>query len=483
MSKKNKSLRAAKAAKKVVTTNATTTTTKPEETKVETAEVTKVIEEAQAEVKKETPTETKKVEKVEVTETTKQKPKKEGEYPPKTNKKEIPTEPPVEDVVPEVVIPPKNETKPTNDIVKGYKVNSLKHLADGDRISADAGITLMNLIHKRYLSNPDLPENFKKAISNQFDAMALAHLIHWNEQTVTELTESGIKVNEEIFDAISEGLATYFNIQVKALPTGEDKQLKIQFDTPEEVKQEVQNTERAKKNGPLPTYSADKKEEEVVSDLETIMAASNGMGPNLENAIIYAKKAFNMEKEEPAKVLCAIMGKLTHSNVLLNGYGRSIFGSMTINDSPFTGIALLKKHLPKWKDQELIALSRLFFSLGAQINLNALNKSKKENEKIAPDAYLKPFNTLFKSLNDKIINDIINTIDNPANVVAVPKTNGLSTDNFNCEKIISQLKTAYGAQLNKKQIKEIMSKTLNSFQKEEINPFSTYVEKGYSLID
>lgn len=477
MSKKNKSLRAAKAAKKVVTTNTTTTTTKPEETKVETAEVAEVIEEAKAEVKKETPTETKKVE---VTETTKSKPKKEGEYPPKA-KKDIPTEPPVEDVVPEVVIPPKTET--TSDIVKGYKVNSLKHLADGDRISADAGITLMNLIHKRYLSNPDLPENFKKAISNQFDAMALAHLIHWNEQTVTELTESGIKVNEEIFDAISEGLATYFNIQVKALPTGEDKQLKIQFDTPEEVKQEVQNTERAKKNGPLPTYSAGKKEEEIVSDLETIMAASNGMGPNLENAITYAKKAFNMEKDEPAKVLCTIMGKLTHSNVLLNGYGRSIFGSMTTNDSPFTGIALLKKHLPKWKDNELIALSRLFFSLGAQINLNMLNKSKKEKEKIAPDAYIKPFNALFKSLNDKIINDIVNTIDNPANVVAVPKTEGLFVDNFNCEKIISQLKTAYGAQLNKKQIKEIMSKTLNSFQKEEINPFSTYVEKGYSLTD
>lgn len=482
MSKKNKNLRAAKAAKTVV--KPSTTTTKSEETKVETAEVTKVIEEAQAEVKKEvkkeTPTEPKKVE---VTESAKQKPKKEGEYPPKTNKKEIPTEPPVEDVVPEVVIPPKTETKPTSDIVKGYKVNSLKHLADGDRISADAGITLMNLIHKRYLSNPDLPENFKKTISNQFDAMALAHLIHWNEQTVTELTESGIKVNEEIFDAISEGLATYFNIQVKALPTGEDRQLKIQFNTPEEVKQEVQNTEKAKKTGPLPTYSADKKEEEVVSDLETIMAANNGMGPNLENAIIYAKKAFNMEKEEPAKVLCAIMGKLTHSNVLLNGYGRSIFGSMTTNDSPFTGIALLKKHLPKWKDQELIALSRLFFSLGAQIDLNTLNKSKKEKEKIAPEAYLKPFNTLFKSLNDKIINDIINTIDNPANTVAVPKVAGLMTDNFNCEKIISQLKSAYGAQLNKKQIKEIMSKTLNSFQKEEINPFSTYVEKGYSLID
>ena len=478
MSKKNKSLRAAKAAKKVVN-NATTTTTKPEETKVETAEVAEVIEEAKTEVKKETPTETKKVE---GTETTKQKPKKEGEYPPKT-KKDIPTEPPIEDVTPEVVIPSKTETKPTSDIIKGYKVNSLKHLADGDRISADAGITLMNLIHKRYLSNPDLPENFKKAISNQFDAMALAHLIHWNEQTVTELTESGIKVNEEIFDAISEGLATYFNIQVKALPTGEDKQLKIQFDTPAEVKQEVQNTERAKKNGPLPTYSAGKKEEEIVSDLETIMAANNGMGPNLENAIIYAKKAFNMEKDEPAKVLCTIMGKLTHSNVLLNGYGRSIFGSMTTNDSPFTGIALLKKHLPKWKDNELIALSRLFFSLGAQINLNMLNKSKKEKEKIAPDAYIKPFNALFKSLNDKIINDIVNTIDNPANVVAVPKTEGLFVDNFNCEKIISQLKTAYGAQLNKKQIKEIMSKTLNSFQKEEINPFSTYVEKGYSLTD
>lgn len=394
------------------------------------------------------------------------------EVKPKKENKQKPKEEP-EEVIPEVVAP---EKKTFTEKAKPYQSMALNNLAKGDRISADQGITLMNLIHHRYLSNPDLSTEFKNAMSQQFDAMALASLIHWNEQTKLELGETGINVNKELFDAISDGLATYFGIEIKSLPSDNSKQLKIDFDTPVEIKKEVENRQRVKKDGPLPTYDKNKKEEEVISDLETILAASNGMGPNLENAITYAKKAFAMEKDSPEKVLCTIMGKLTHSNVLLNGWGRAVFGSMTINDSPFTGISLIKKHLPKWSDANIVALSKILFSLGAQIEINTLNKTKEP--KITDIDYLKPWNNLFKSLNDKIINDIVATTSN-GQTVKVPKIDGLSTDNFDSKKIIDQIKSAYGNTLNDKQVKKTMSMLLNLFQKEEVKPLSNYVEKGY----
>lgn len=403
--------------------------------------------------------------------------KLEGEFPPQSKLRKKST---VQTITPEVV--PETSGLQTDVNSKSFKVNAMKNLANGDRISANSGITLMNLIHQRYLQNPDTPENLKQAFTQQFDAMALYHMIHWNTQVTTELGETGIKVNTKMFDAISEGLATYFGITAKGLPTP-DGQLQLQFEVPEEVKNEVQNVPKPKpqKNTELPVYAEGKTEEQIQSDLETIMGAQNGMGGNLLNAIQYARNAYKMKNDTPAKVVCKIMDSLPRTNLLLNAYGRSVYGSMSTNAVPFTGIALLRKHLPNMSLDNLVELSRVFFSLGAQLNIDKINRNK--TPKLLAESYLKPWNSLFAALNDQIILDIANTADgkDELRTVAQPKIKGLLQEaNFDTEKIITQVRASFGASLNAKQLKTQMSSMLAKFTKESINPLEKYVEHGYN---
>ena len=167
---------------------------------------------------------------------TKKKPEKESE-------KEVET------IIPEVIAPKPSEKKNSaTQLAKAFNVAAMNALANGDRISADQGITLMNLIHQRYLNNPDTPADAKEFMSKQFDAMALRNIILWNAQTKEELGNAGLKVNEEMFNAINEGLALYYGIEAKALPSPDgDSQLQLQFEAPQEVEKQAKESKEAEK--------------------------------------------------------------------------------------------------------------------------------------------------------------------------------------------------------------------------------------------
>lgn len=365
--------------------------------------------------------------------------------------------------------------------VEAYKVAIMNKLANGDRIDANSSIRLMGMMKERWIDNPDTPAQLKEITSQQFDVMALYSIIHWNIQTSTELGEAGLNVNKEMFDKIAEGLATYFGITVKSIPNKTDaSQLQLKFKTPEEVKEEVENVEKIRKENTsteLPVYQEGKKDEEVIKDLQIILAAKNGMGPNLENAIVYARKAFKMEKDEPAKIICTILGKLPQENLLLNGYGRMVYGSLTVNSNPFMCHSLVHKFLPKFNNKEIANVCRLFFSLGAQLNLDSINK--KCDPKMEATEYLAPWNDLIKVFTDKTVNEIVETLKNKTKVVKLPSVKGLVIDEpLDCSKIITTIKQSYGAELNTKQIKQKLSQILNEYQ-QPFSPLDTYIEKGY----
>ena len=469
---KNKATLAAKVANKPKATEKETTvavdTTREKE-------VESIVKEAEQEVentskvtapKKE---ETKTVEKNKPTEKNKKTtPKKEKEIP--TIEAEEVTEP--------------EEQKPvqqSSSTINSYKSAVMKNLANGDRIDANSSIKLMSMMKERWMDNPETNSQLKEIMSQQFDIMSLYSIIHWNIQTSTELGEAGIEVNKEMFDKIAEGLALYFGITVKGIANKMDsKQLQIDFDTPAKVKEEVENVEKIRKeniSSELPVYQEGKKDEEVIKDLQIILAAKNGMGPNLENAITYARKAFKMEKDEPAKIICTILGKLPQENLLLNGYGRMVYGSLTVNSNPFMCHSLVHKFLPKFNDKEIANVCRLFFSLGAQLNLDSINK--KTDPKTEATTYLAPWNDLIKVFTDKTINEIIETLKNKTKVVKLPSVKGLTIDEpLDCNKIITTIKQSYGTELNAKQIKQKLSQILNEYQ-QPFSPLDTYVEKGY----
>lgn len=381
-----------------------------------------------------------------------------------------------ETIIPEVIAPKPSEKKNSaTQLAKAFNVAAMNALANGDRISADQGITLMNLIHQRYLNNPDTPADAKEFMSKQFDAMALRNIILWNAQTKEELGNAGLKVNEEMFNAINEGLALYYGIEAKALPAS-DGQLQLQFEAPQEVEKQAKESKEAEKQKISVEYKEGMSEEEVQNALAKILNQSGaGMDNNLKNAIAFAKKAYSLTTDDPSEVVAAIIQKLPKGQLLLEGFGRMIYGSYTTNDGPFTAHAILKSRLKSlnYSDNQLAKLVQLFFVLGARVNYE---KVKSETESFAD--YVKPWNLLTKALNDQIIIDIIGTQKNPTNFVEVPKITGLSTGKFNCPKILHQLKDAYGTNLNDSQLKKQMQVILSLYQKKEMDPMADYIEKS-----
>lgn len=396
---------------------------------------------------------------------------------PKPSKKDkIPTVEAEEVPTPEK---PAEPTIPGN--LTAHKAAIMKNLANGDRIDANSAIKLMSMMKENWMDNPNTPTQLKEITSQQFDMMALYSLLHWNIQTANDLEEAGLNVNKEMFDKIAEGLSLYFGITVKSIASKNNaQQLQIQFEAPNEIKEEVEKVEKVREEAPaeLPVYKEGKTEEEVIKDLEIILAAKNGMGPNLENAVTYARKAFKMEKDEPAKVICAILGKLPKENLLLNGYGRMVYGSTTVNSNPFMSHSLIHKFLPKLNEKEVANVCKLFFSLGAQLNLDSINK--KCEPKIKAEDYIAPWNELIKSFTDKTVDNIVSTLSDKTKVVKHPPIKGLTGDTtLDCSKIIATLKSSYGVELNAKQIKQKLSQILNEYQT-PINPLDTYMEKGYN---
>lgn len=393
-------------------------------------------------------------------------------------KSEKESEKEVETIIPEVIAPKPSEKKNSaTQLAKAFNVAAMNALANGDRISADQGITLMNLIHQRYLNNPDTPADAKEFMSKQFDAMALRNIILWNAQTKEELGNAGLKVNEEMFNAINEGLALYYGIEAKALPSPDgDGQLQLQFEAPQEVEKQAKESKEAEKQEISIEYKEGMSEEEIQNALAKILNQSGaGMDNNLKNAIAFAKKAYSLTTDDPSEVVAAIIQKLPKGQLLLEGFGRMIYGSYTTNDGPFTAHAILKSRLKSlnYSDNQLAKLVQLFFVLGARINYE---KVKSEIASFAD--YVEPWNLLTKALNDQIIIDIIGTQKNPTSFVEVPKITGLSTGKFNCPKILHQLKDAYGTNLNDSQLKKQMQIILSLYQKEEMDPMADYIEKS-----
>lgn len=385
-----------------------------------------------------------------------------------------------ETIIPEVVTNEKATSEKKNSatqLAKAFGVSAMNALAKGDRISADQGITLMNMIHQRYLNNPDTPEDAKQFMSKQFDAMALRYIILWNAQTKEEIGNAGFKVNEEMFNAINEGLALYYGIEAKALPLPDgDGQLQLNFEAPKEVVEQVKQSKEAEKQNISVEYKEGMSEEEIQNALAKILNQSGaGMDNNLKNAIEFAKKAFHLTTDEPSEVVAAIIQKLPNRQLLLEGFGRMIYGSYTTNDGPFTAHAVLKTRLKSlnYSDNQIAKLVQLFFVIGARVNYD-----KVKTEKSTFEGYVKPWNELTAALNDKIITDIIGTQKNPALLVDVPKINGLSTSHFNCPKILKQLKDTYGTNLNDTQLKKQMQQILDLYRKDAMDPRADYIEKS-----
>lgn len=456
MTKKSKAERKAEKLAKV-TASKNAATTKVEDVKKEVTPIEEIKPEPQPEPKKE---EIKnETQKEKSTEKPVEKPKDTSGDKTKTKPKTTTSvKAKIEEVEAEVV-EPMVDTKPNKQTIAG----SLNGIANGERIDLNHGVELMGMIHKQYVTNPDTPEELRKAMNTQFDAMAFIHLYHWNEQTKNDFKEAGIKVNSEMFNAMSDAVANALGITLVGLPVKEDpKQMKIDFeatmkDAPQEAKEAIEAEKKTKVITEVPKYDSSMTDEQVVENIRAIMSmhsGSNGMGNNLVNAVNFARDAFGLKDAQPAEILAVILSKLDTPHVLVNSFRAMAYGSLQKWENPFISHARFMAKLKPYSytDKEVADIVRLFLA-------NAMENNAKDDKK-SLESTETAYEELFKAYNDSLINEIMGCAKDSKKVVKLPGIKGLSMNNkpIDCKGIFQIMKEAYGDlsdKLMKKQLQTI----------------------------
>lgn len=387
------------------------------------------------------------------------------------------TKPEAEFVEAEEVKPEEKEEK--RNIGKSMAAMAAINTSKGDRIDRNHGIELMSMIHKEYVTNTDTPQELRSSMKRQFDAMAFIHLAHWNEQTKEEFGNAGIKVSTEMFDAMSVSLFDCLGINLKGIPVkGEEGQMEIDFDAtmkdaPEDTKAAINAEKRVKPVKEMPVYNDKMTDEEVISSIKSIMSMKNGMENNLYNAVEFARKAFGMEKVEPAYIIATILSHLETPHVLLNSFKGMAYGSLMKSESPFVGHCRFVQKLRgfKYTEQEIADIVKLF--IAARIKDNA--KEKEEEEKTNLNAY----SELLKSYDDKFVQQIMNGAKDDSKPIKSPTVKGLvMSGSLDCKSIVNIIKETYGEALSDKLIKQKLSEIAFLYAT-PIEPLSVYQEKAY----
>lgn len=385
--------------------------------------------------------------------------------------------PEAEFVEAEEVKPEEKEEK--KNIGKSIAAMAAINTSKGDRIDRNHGIELMKMVHQEYVTNPDTPQELRSSMKRQFDAMAFIHLAHWNEQAKEEFGNAGIKVSAEMFDAMSVSLFDSLGINLKGIPVKEnDGQMEIDFnatlkDAPAETKEAIENEKRIKPVKEIPVYNEKMTDEEVISSIKSIMSMKNGMENNLYNAVEFARKAFGMEKVEPAYIIATILSHIDTPHVLLNAFKGMACGSLMKSESPFVGHCRFVQKLRsfKYSENEIADIVKLF--IAARIKDNAKEKEAEEKEN------LNVYSTLLKCYDDKFIQQIMNGAKDSTKIVKLPSIKGLSMNGtIDCNAIVSIIKETYGEALSDKLIKQKLSEIAFLYST-PIEPLSVYQEKAY----
>lgn len=424
------------------------------------ATVEKPVEEAKPEEEPEEKPEEKPAEQKPAPETKKPEAKKPEAKKPETKKPEAKKpevkkpkvkEETVEDVIPEVVA----EQKPAKQ-KPAINAGSLASIVNGERIDVNHSIDLSKMLYQHYVANPDTPENLRQAMTKQFDAMMFIQLIHWNEQTKNDFKEAGVKVNLEMFDAMSVAVRNSLGLELKGIPT-KDGQMTLDFEgtmqnAPAEAKEVIETEKKVKIVTELPEYKPEMTDEEVVNALRSIMSMKNGADNNLVNVVNFARKAFKLEKEEPAVVIAKIMTTLDTPHPLLMSFRGMASGSLIKLSNPFSIHSIFTNHLSKfnYSEEQIAAIAKEFIAYNEHVNW------KQKDPKTLESNLLK-YSTLFKAFNDDLINQIIASAKkNNDPVVKLPRIEGLVVEPLDSKKIVEMVKTTFGADMTDKLLKKRM---------------------------
>ena len=413
----------------------------------------------------------------------KQETKKEEVKTPKTSQSKQPEKPaekqkkedkkPAQKTGPEIPEIPVEEVKKKPDTSLASSV--IRNEKDG-RIDANHSIDLMTSLERRYLTpGADVPEELKKAVSSQFDAMMWVNLVRWNEQTKEDFDAANLLVNEEIFAKMQQGLAEVFGITLKALPhvEGEDPhQLKIDFDAtnataPKETQEAIKEAVKApvlKELKELPKYDPTMDEAACVKALRDIAETFGKftVQEKLQALIDFTRRAWKLQNETVTKVLSVMLSKIQNPKCFtFNCWSSIAYGGVTSYAAPFVTHCTVRDKIKDYgyNEEQIAEIVRFF------ITLRATNNSNGNEEELSKR--LSEITGLMGVFDKKLITKAIEAYSKKKDF-DLPKVKGWvydKTKEFNIQKVVETIKLSYG-NLKQKELIDKLTELAELYKKE-----------------
>lgn len=289
----------------------------------------------------------------------------------------------------------KTETTKTATVVdtKQTKIRNISaaihETLKGDRMSADKQVEFLGLIKAEYLDKAaDIPAEQRAAYAKIFNEGMAMNCLFLHHQIMKEGEEIlGVRLDDRVGPVLVTLLEDCWGVTARALPRGNDGQLRLEFDIPKDVKEsidadvtaveevakEVANSEE--KTFPEPDASLPLEEKlkilrAILSQPGTKQTKKEGkdqMTVNIYNGIEWARKAFGLEKDSPSQILAVMFEKLYKNEarpLSLAGASGRVWGITNTYNNLLTAHAILGPNytFTNYTDEEVANIIKVLYA-------------------------------------------------------------------------------------------------------------------------
>lgn len=395
----------------------------------------------------------------------------------------------VETIIPETVDINKEkiEKQPPIDITRGVAM-----IANKERIDENHQVELLSLIRKTYIdTDEDLPREqvaaMKEVYSGGLCQLCLLYAMQLEQEGKSIL--KGITITKDVYPQIKNQFLNMYGVDVKALPTKDEKQLNLEFESvPEDVKKAAKADAKATKFE-IPEADPKLTEEEKLNALRGILSRSNvaegtkinatqRMALNVKDAIEWANKAFEVKSNNPTTTLALMYSKFNQTKTLcLKGLMSKASGALIGNNSPYIAHSLLYKDFEGlgYNEQQIADFIKVMLANSAE---------EFATEKTGADASVTIFNDMLsKSSTNEIIKKIANKEENiPVTIEGMieGKYNKDFVNKIKGDKIFSVINNMYNLGDSTQLVQEKLTEIARLY-KDPVKRLANYIdESAYS---
>lgn len=289
----------------------------------------------------------------------------------------------------------KVETTKTAEIIdpKQTKIRNISaaihETLKGDRMSADKQVEFLGMIKAEYLDKgADVPAEQRAAYAKIFNEGMAMNCLFLHNQIMKEGEEIlGVRLDDKVGPVLVTLLEDCWGVTARALPRGNDGQMRLEFDIPEDVKEsidadvtaveevakEVANSEEKtfpEPDAALPLEEKLKILRAILSQPGTKQTKKEGkdqMTVNIYNGIEWARKAFGLEKDSPSQILAVMFEKLYKNEarpLSLAGASGRVWGITNTYNNLLTAHAILGPNytFTNYTDEEVANIIKVLYA-------------------------------------------------------------------------------------------------------------------------